>query len=697
MYRYRTPAASPPLLDCSLRRPPPHNASLVFQLVPHSFTLHDWLKLPHALSTAQWLSVALQLAETMETLHRKCVLHNDLHSSNVLIHFPATTTATTVQKDTDCGFSRSVDHGLASRVRRSLAKVKATSLTLPRVTLIDFGHATFREGKVYDEDSEDSLASCRQLAPEVVRHQETSRSSDVFSLGHQLEMVVEALNSSALNHLAQWCKDPDPAARPPASEVVHRLRGMLLRELRAVVSSQHRAAAASLVEDSAARDWQSEASVAENVWPDPPFHHDVVGTVSRPACHPQQWPCSDRNSFHGDGKMWSENSNTKSCQPGVMENAMSRLRLPYITLTGEVEFHTDDMGQKVKIFDSEHTAIFTGQFLSSWDKVVVIKTKKDGNFFSIRYEAMVNAYLNETGWVPSLYGVIPLNKHDLNHFGIVQDMFAQGVTLEEVLERGLPRGITARVELAYQLTSLLHNVHSLHVLINNFKSDNILCACAGDGNCSDIRLIDVGTATGCEGMTYKGEETYLRRFPYLAPEVRRNGLTSFYSDVYSLCVLLDAVLDRQELLEGRDHTEDNGKDTLTHSPGDNGKDTLTHSPGDNGRDTSGDNGRDYCRNNSGDNNGSDSDGDDSGCTDRDHCREESWDTGRNISGDTGRNISGDNGRVNPRDSGSVTQFLETWKSLSALCLGDRPSLRPSTFQLKHFFWTFLKSGRETLI
>ena len=86
------------------------------------------------------------------------------------------------------------------------------------------------------------------------------------------------------------------------------------------------------------------------------------------------------------------------------------------------------------------------------------------------------------------------------------------------------------------------------MLINNLKEDNILCSCADPSDCSDIRVIDVSKAGGCEGTQYDARSSYLRRFLFLAPEVRQKGLTSFASDVYSLCKILNAVLDREAAL-----------------------------------------------------------------------------------------------------------------------------------------------------
>ncbi|KAL8623573.1 hypothetical protein ACOMHN_045507 [Nucella lapillus] len=505
------------------------NASLVYQFVPDSYTLHQWLKLRIGFSTVQWLSVALQLAETMETMHRKCVLHNDFHSSNILLHFQQNGH----DYDTDCGISRleNQEDKVTTRMSHSLAKFKAT--TLPKVTLIDFGHATFRKRKKY-RGSKKTLASCHHLAPEVVTTKLTSPASDVYSLGHELLHIASALNSSSLRNVALQCTTPNPEARPPAAGVVHTIRGLFVNEWRRLRSCQDASPANTNGFSCVDLPPAKEESVCEY------FHSSNHMSSLLESIHdPNPSFLQRSNSVISDHNFPSlrYKHTAGSCLPHLVERAMSKLTLPYITFTGDLVFETDD-GEKFKLLNSTSTSIFIGHFASTEEDVIIKEKKKTEDPFRIRYEAMINAYLNETGWVPKFYGLVPLSKHDFYELGLVQEMFAESVTLEDVLESGKPFGVYARVELAHQLTSLLHDVHSRHMLINNFKSDNILCACVSDSNCSDIKLIDLGETTTCEGKRMNQKESYLRHFSYLSPEVCQNQLTSFPSDVFSLTALL---------------------------------------------------------------------------------------------------------------------------------------------------------------
>lgn len=506
--------------------------------MPDSHTLNDWLDV-RALSSVQWLNVALQMATLLERLHRKCVLHNDLHSSNILLH----TDEIGERHVIDCGISRfeQSEDDEDTRLYRSFTKV-TPPMTLLRVTFIDFGHATFRRGKVY-KGSEESLESCRHLAPEAVRHQETTRAADVYSLGHELENIAKVLNSSSLQDVASLCTSQDPETRPPVSAVVHTLRKLFLDEYRralrqesigpqplgrppippsfAVQNSLLQASTDTPLPSSAQKPWREEKGClhCSGFCCTQPLQDEAVGGG-----------CGGR------------------CCPEVLEHAVQKLKLPFITFTGDLSIQRE--GEKRRtLVNSEHTAIFVGQFHTTGDKVVVKHLKRNSDYFRVRYEAMINLYLNETGWVPRFYGVVPLNKYDSDKLCIVQELFADGVTLADVLKSGRPVGVVARARLAFRLTSLVHDVHSRHMLINNLRKHNILCACVNDTDCSDIRMIDVYQASGCEGIEYDEDESHLRQFLFVAPEVRRNHLTSFASDVYSLCVILNDVLDRGAALD----------------------------------------------------------------------------------------------------------------------------------------------------
>lgn len=558
-----------------------HNLSMVYQLVPEGNTFYDWLKVADAFSPVQWLSVALQLAENLDILHRKCVLHNDLHSSNIMLHFHDGG-----RYSADCGMSmlERAEDDEKLEMARSLAKAKVKGTTLPTVTFIDFGFATFRAGKVFHSSSE-SLASCQHLAPEVLKHAETTPASDVFSLGHEIQHVAKALNSSALFDIVARCTKPDPRSRPPVRWVVNSLRKLFFHELRRTVHDYDHGV-------------QKQSKKHSNEELSAPVHDSFVLSSGESLL----WSSARKRSvLQKCAKSLPERNAAETldgrCFPELFQVAVSKLKLPYITYTkGDLLFQEGNGKSKNIFFESKHTSIYIGIFESRGEKVVIKRLKSNDDYLTVRYEAMINLFLHETGWVPCFYGVVPTDKYYLESLGIVQEFFANGVTLAEMLEDRKPFGVIPRVRLALQLTSLMRDVHSRHMLINNFSKNNILCACMNDSHCLDIKLIDVGKAGGCEGRVFRGDMS--RPFyTQLAPEVRHNGMTSFASDIFSLCVILNNVLERQALL--RDKTRES--------------------------------------------------------------REE------------------------------VEQFLSKWVGISKLCSSRDPSLRPSLFQLRHFFATFVSS------
>ena len=85
-------------------------------------------------TNVQWVYVCLEIATNLQRLHDIHVLHNDLHDGNILIQRPK-----------------------SCCVR-----------SLPTVSVLDFGSATYKHGKVFSGAYE-SLKSYRFLAPELMK------------------------------------------------------------------------------------------------------------------------------------------------------------------------------------------------------------------------------------------------------------------------------------------------------------------------------------------------------------------------------------------------------------------------------------------------------------------------------------------------------------------------------------------------
>lgn len=703
------------------------NTSLVYQNVP-GYTLYDFRKM-EVVSPLQVLAVALQMATSLEALHRKCILHNDFHSSNVLIRFdPPVPPVRRTPGQADCDLSRfeKYDEDIDGRLYRSFYKVGPW--VLPQVDFIDFGHATYRKGKVY-VGSEQSLLSCHHLAPEATRNQETTPAADVFSLGHELEFLAHNLNRTVLWDLVHECLAHDPSARPPMMEVIDRLQSMFLNEYRhvekmylrtaeartrvpllsrAVRSTDTAAAFAARPrgedtreecrgdlrdpssacgdslprqEEGATEGWNDRVNEADSSSCDPLY----AGPTQRHFCEDRTSEFVNSVSSLDDEQMqllrrsvlemlfpkpndellrqrkeslsshralpaavgqnpeqFPASSGTARCDSDAFERDFSGWTLPlFLSHSGDLFFQDENLTRTV-ILETEGSRFFAGHFKSSGQEVV-IKQKRTDDYFRVRFEALVHMHLNQTGRVPAFYGVVPLSRSRLQKLGIVQERFADGVTLERVLDSGMPTGGWAsRLRLALRLTSALHDVHATHTLINNVRAGNILCSCSRYGlDCSDVRFVDLGDASGCEGKMYGYGPAGYDSF---APEVRQHRKTSFASDAYSLCVLLRDVvpIDGAELFSAESDDSVGGYRVLS------------------------------------------SDG-----------------NGSEVVKDNALPFDNNDGsfvyqalKKNRNSSEKIKEFgtlLSRWGTLYRLCLSANPSDRPSLFQLKHFFATFLKS------
>lgn len=129
------------------------------------------------LSNKEWISVCTDITEAVQHIHIKGFLHCDLKTNNVLV-------------SQERGFV--IDFGKACRISKPSAR-KYTSF---------YPH----------------------IAPEVLRGQPVSTSSDVFSLGVIMYTVGKALQIASVKCLGKQCKDTNPLVRPSVPEVLRMLR-----------------------------------------------------------------------------------------------------------------------------------------------------------------------------------------------------------------------------------------------------------------------------------------------------------------------------------------------------------------------------------------------------------------------------------------------------------------------------------------
>ena len=179
-----THASIPYLLGVQIKERP---FSLVMQFLgedTESVTIHKLLyqtmAKPLPLTTIEWISILLDIAEALSHVHNKGFLHCDVKSNNVLV---------AAKK----GFL--IDFGKACQISRPTAR-KYTSF---------YNH----------------------IATEVLRGLPVSTSSDIFSLGVILCSVGKRLGNACLMSLAKQCKDSKPAMRPSLPEVLKILKANL--------------------------------------------------------------------------------------------------------------------------------------------------------------------------------------------------------------------------------------------------------------------------------------------------------------------------------------------------------------------------------------------------------------------------------------------------------------------------------------
>ena len=178
-----THASIPYLLGVQIQEKP---FSLVMQFIgedTESVTVYKLLNQtmakPLSLTTNEWISILVDIAEALFHVHNKGFLHCDVKSNNVLVAGKK-------------GFL--IDFGKACQISRPTAR-KYTSF---------YNH----------------------IATEVLRGLPVSTSSDIFSLGVIICNVGKKLSHACLESLGRKCKDSKPAKRPYMPEILKILNSL---------------------------------------------------------------------------------------------------------------------------------------------------------------------------------------------------------------------------------------------------------------------------------------------------------------------------------------------------------------------------------------------------------------------------------------------------------------------------------------
>ncbi|XP_050416486.2 uncharacterized protein LOC126830194 [Patella vulgata] len=150
---------------------------MVHDFVPNSQTLQKLL-ISTNITDTNLVSIAMQVTEALVKIHQKFVLHNDYHTSNILV---------TMENN------------------KSVVKV------------IDFGQATFRIGTPYVPDFGNIYTF---VAPEFSDDSVlSSPATEVYSLGEVLRRINIRLKKRVLNRIVTMCMQTEREKRPSAKGV----------------------------------------------------------------------------------------------------------------------------------------------------------------------------------------------------------------------------------------------------------------------------------------------------------------------------------------------------------------------------------------------------------------------------------------------------------------------------------------------
>lgn len=214
----------------------------------------------------------------------------------------------------------------------------------------------------------------------------------------------------------------------------------------------------------------------------------------------------------------------------------------------------------IKIGSGEFGEVLYGRMRSTGQLIAIKALKKDKtDMFALLQEAFVLQIASDTDYAPKYLGLTPFSLlgNKFQEWAIVVEFVGNPAgptpydfrrTLKHT--RSIPHTMQLLLEWVYTSSKIVHGInqfHSMGILINDIKADNILLKPVGNGY--HPIFIDFGLASIAEGITLALEVNdsnrakILKEYSHIAPEVLFGGETNVASDMFSLGKALSLIAD----------------------------------------------------------------------------------------------------------------------------------------------------------
>ncbi|KAL3876007.1 hypothetical protein ACJMK2_033896 [Sinanodonta woodiana] len=212
----------------------------------------------------------------------------------------------------------------------------------------------------------------------------------------------------------------------------------------------------------------------------------------------------------------------------VMEDEFHNIGIPELSVRS-VCFLPDEYGSERILGKGTYGTAYVAEMTVSGRLVVVKEFESEFQVEAeVLKEARILLHLEDTGFVPKLFGLIRGES-----LSLVQEFAANGVTLHSLIKGNYTRLPSQRwISICRQMALGLKAIHSKDILHNDIKTDNIIVDFLKKD--TPIKYIDFGLSTYHKGFKFCAPNGYLKHYEYLAPEVCRSQHTTVKSEIYSL-------------------------------------------------------------------------------------------------------------------------------------------------------------------